>query len=1403
MPSTPNVSRRVIAFQAWAAGDDRLVRALRAPRAAAVLSEVMRPQVRVRASVPWTDLPVVSEIDTFPGLQSGIRWGFLLDTANGTLTDWTGLDTLPPFELEYGRRFDFRGLTLGETQRALLVAGGNTRQDALQILLGGLFWVSAGSQFVFAPYEHNLLVNLPGPEASTTDTLYAVRTSRGDFVGTLSDVLLHFWQQGHLRELYSAAYTVVYPTLDPRRPTAYEGEAGAFSLAALRDQVFAEGVLLSGGITISAGLALREIEGGATAGQTLLRQTAYAEAAMRADANHDREDIVRIYQDGMEYFSGRWPDWLDDRVTGLPTITVQGYHNLGRAYLIVSVADHGSALIPVENFGHEAVLAGLGNWISRVGVAVTPAIEQGIFSALFFSSARQSPDVTWTEGGVPRWIVYADLGALRHMALKTARPFEGPFAICDSWTDQSLPISEFVAGRMTLYWGLAEAFAANHGAPENRQAHSPKVAALAAPAAAPTAAQSKSEGTAQAAFQSASVAPKHVEMLLRAYVEEALSTVYGDKVTAVNGETRVQTPDGQRWFSWNVRVNQQGTLLYVALAKLPVAPLQGSIEPRAYGLIRRKEDVVALIRLLAPTAAVEDATDVSDAPQGTTETLPPAREFTETELKRLPTGSVLMDALGGLVAKGAPDAYFTFTVGRVGTDPVSPAALAKRGPLTLILSGKHGRKDLRKTIRVWSSVWDSLPLFDLEQAQLWALLGKRIEARALPEAIRTMSAQIQDARDAEDLARVQAQLVDGVNDVVVEETENLLNSLGGVGKFADLDAPVEQMVPRLVERVKSAVVSVYNERAEELGAEPMAETIDYEGLEEAGQAGLFGSYAQLRERKPRRSLRPAAQVVQVVEPVPEQEHEEPEHEEPESEEPEHEEPESQYEEPTAPESHADVMPDELLTKDFRDVHSMREQLFRRGWKIIAQYDKAGEATTNPYSAARILYKNRLTDQEAEIQEVTKKQYLSGGQWAGEDQYKLTIPADWEIEYQQALQQLHALPSPDAPNVSGSIPGNELVNGDVIIGLYASEIRLWIVDERKVHTLAMSNTMRGRRFIQTTREGARSADAPDFTPAKIRKQPGEVVRAALQSIGIVLPQGTRLFWQQRSTAGADTFAMTGRIGQQKAETAAANDPWLVPLSAEEEIKAQAEWDAVKDRDWMWVGELARLVSSDGYASAGSISAAVGVVLRAAGVDATMRMSTGTGYGHVDIRFPAGQKEKLLQVLQPNRVYTDTASFTANAKEDKSDAMTDYYAPGGAKINPDYAQAFLRAYVGSSHAIEGRSGFRRAGTQKGLARWIWQQQLTKRAEAGAAADSRGQYSRGEKRASWESPTFGTVMITEGAEGRRDTWHNISAVVSGKRMRYGYNGSRWARSETPPEALLAEVTQEGWGHLFGRAE
>lgn len=1256
------VQTRTIGFQEWLRKTEAasVLRALRAPGAQPALSEVLREQVQRKplgpnTAVPWTRLPEVTQIDTFPGVQSGYRWGFLLDTVSGELTDWTGLDSRPGFELSFGQRFSIPGLTLGAGQRALVVLGGNTPLDALRILLAGLFWVNAGEQFVFAPYEHNLSVNLPGPAGvSNPSDLYAVRTSRGDFVGNLGDVLLRFWGVGHLKDLYCASYPIVYTTLDTGRPTTYNGLAGSFSLDVLRDEVFAESILITGGIPISAATALREIRGGAAPGQTLLRDAAYAEAAAEADRSATRGQLVRLHEEGTEYFQAKWPDWLDNYVTGLPTVTVAGFGNLGKTYLTVSVPG-GTHLVHVQNFAYEHVLTGLGDLIARVGAAITPVLEQAIFAALFFT--EKQPDVTWTEGGIPRWVVYADLGALRDRAMKTATRVPGPYAVCDSWAQDDLPVSEFVAGRMPLHRTLADAFAANHGAPENRRANNPAIVALA----------------------------------------------------------------------------------------------QGEPEREATRMAEPK----------------------------TTE---PKTTYTVEELKHAPSGTVVMDARGSLFLKVSPTVIQKFMGGKwVGTEMgVNYPGLASR-EWVLILPGTHGRKDLSSRIREVSAIWDKVPLAEMSAPQLTALMAPRVLRGATDLLLRRWQLTLLEADNESDLEQFRSSMTNGASDAWEEQRDEVMGRLPNSGALEDLE---DQDVwrERLLNDAVRVITPQFNELSDRFGVEPLQDlSIDYRGLEEQGQGAMFGGYSEMVKREP---VRPVAAREPEREPPTEAAQEAAD--------------EIRETEDEAPSQGDTTLPDELLTeREFRDVYAVRNLLYQRGWSVTGMFDPKGNRTDNQFSAAKFALKNRLTDQEGIIEQISKRRYV-GGEYQGEDRYILKVPADWEIEYQQAFQALHAMDSSEAPDVR-EVPGSELVKGDVVMGIYASEIRVWMAGEdHKLRTLAHSSTQRRMgRFIQAR---GKSASAPDFTPAKIQKQPGQVLAETLAKVEIVLLQGTRIFWQNRSTAGPDVYVMAGRIGRQKAAPADAADPWAVELTPEEQVKAQAAWEEAGSlQKWEYVGNLAGLVS-DAYPSAGSISAAVGVVLRAAGVDARLRMSTGTGYGHIDIRFPSGQSEKLAAVLRPDRLHTDTAAFSATGTENKSDASTDYYHPGGAALNPAYAQAFLRAYVQSAHAIAARTRFRGVRLQSPLARWIWQRELAAR----AASDdhSSGERSRGEKRGSWQSPKFGEVTIVEGAEGRRDTWHNISAVVSGKRMRYGFNGSRWARSERPPEALLAEVAQEGWGHLFGVA-
>ena len=88
----------------------------------------------------------------------------------------------------------------------------------------------------------------------------------------------------------------------------------------------------------------------------------------------------------------------------------------------------------------------------------------------------------------------------------------------------------------------------------------------------------------------------------------------------------------------------------------------------------------------------------------------------------------------------------------------------------------------------------------------------------------------------------------------------------------------------------------------------------------------------------------------------------------------------------------------------------------------------------------------------------------------------------------------------------------------------------------------------------------------------------------------------------------------------------------------------------------------------------------------------------------------------------------------------------------------------------------------------------------------AGRRGPLAPGERKASWESSAYGVVNIIEGAQGRSDVWHNIAAS-KGRRengaigaVRYGWNGQRWSKHTTPPDALKDEVIEHGWGALFG---
>lgn len=54
----------------------------------------------------------------------------------------------------------------------------------------------------------------------------------------------------------------------------------------------------------------------------------------------------------------------------------------------------------------------------------------------------------------------------------------------------------------------------------------------------------------------------------------------------------------------------------------------------------------------------------------------------------------------------------------------------------------------------------------------------------------------------------------------------------------------------------------------------------------------------------------------------------------------------------------------------------------------------------------------------------------------------------------------------------------------------------------------------------------------------------------------------------------------------------------------------------------------------------------------------------------------------------------------------------------------------------------------------------------------------------------PGYGPVQVVCGAQGARDTWHNI--IVRG--TRYGFNGRRWAKHQRPPQPVLDAIAAEG---------
>ena len=71
---------------------------------------------------------------------------------------------------------------------------------------------------------------------------------------------------------------------------------------------------------------------------------------------------------------------------------------------------------------------------------------------------------------------------------------------------------------------------------------------------------------------------------------------------------------------------------------------------------------------------------------------------------------------------------------------------------------------------------------------------------------------------------------------------------------------------------------------------------------------------------------------------------------------------------------------------------------------------------------------------------------------------------------------------------------------------------------------------------------------------------------------------------------------------------------------------------------------------------------------------------------------------------------------------------------------------------------------------------------RARSGGASDC--------EETSFDLPGYGLIRVVCGRAGRRDTWNNIFVG----RTRYGWNGKRWARSKTPPAAVLRAIREHG---------
>lgn len=77
-------------------------------------------------------------------------------------------------------------------------------------------------------------------------------------------------------------------------------------------------------------------------------------------------------------------------------------------------------------------------------------------------------------------------------------------------------------------------------------------------------------------------------------------------------------------------------------------------------------------------------------------------------------------------------------------------------------------------------------------------------------------------------------------------------------------------------------------------------------------------------------------------------------------------------------------------------------------------------------------------------------------------------------------------------------------------------------------------------------------------------------------------------------------------------------------------------------------------------------------------------------------------------------------------------------------------------------------------------------------GRGAPKPAEFTEACREIEFDLPGHGRIRVVCGAVGQKDTWHNIYVG----RERYGWNGSRWARSRVPAAAVLQAVRERGIG-------